>query len=132
MMCHIECKNQINQAIKAADQALFSLKSCQLHLKSADHWNLLMTFGQHKQLNAAKEDLSSAHQALKSLSIELDHIDVSLKEQGVLIFADYAFDGLISDILVQSHIGRSRKQISQVIRQVKKTKDQLIALSYQD
>lgn len=127
-MCHIKSKEQVSDAIAAADVALYNLKNCQIHLKSGNHG--LLSFGRHRHLNQAKEDLYQADQALNQLSTKLNHIDLDLEDEGLIIFGNYRFDGLMADILAQSQTSQIRRQLIEAIHQVKKARDQLIALSY--
>lgn len=125
-MCHIKSKKQVSDAIAAADEALYNLKSCQSHLKS----NHSLLFGRHRPLNKAKEDLYQANKALNQLTAELNHIDTDLEDEGLIIFRNYRFDGLMADILAQNQTSQIRRQLIAAIHQVKKARDQLVALSY--
>ena len=44
---------------------------------------------------------------------------------GFLTFADFFFDGVIADYLVQSKIVRARKQVMEAIEQVERILDSL-------
>ena len=44
---------------------------------------------------------------------------------GFLQFADYFFDGFVADWMVQSKIGKGRKQVQQAIRQVERIRNKL-------
>lgn len=64
----------------------------------------------------AKYDLQVFQRELRDVYISLDRkADVS----GFLSFADFFFDGIVADYLVQSRIGEARKQVDSAINQVK-------------
>ncbi len=62
-----------------------------------------------------KADLRIFQKELRDVeAIQNQHIDIG----GFLTFADFFFDGLIADWLVQSKIQNARKQVADAISQV--------------
>ena len=62
-----------------------------------------------------KADLRIFQKELRDVeAIQNQHIDIG----GLLTFADFFFDGLIADWLVQSKIQNARKQVADAISQV--------------
>lgn len=52
-------------------------------------------------------------------------VNFELDVGGFLRFADYAFDDLVSDVLIQSKISRGKQQIRQAIQDVERFRAQL-------
>ena len=44
--------------------------------------------------------------------------DIKIEAGSFLLFADFFFDGLVADYLVQSRIGEARSQVSDTIERV--------------
>lgn len=121
---------EVREAINAGEKALYSLREAQNNLQSARNWGIFDMFGggfitdiiKHSKLgNAstymenAKYDLQVFQRELRDVYINLDmRIDVG----GFLCFADFFFDGIVADYLVQSRIGEERRQVESAIRQV--------------
>lgn len=121
---------EVREAINAGEKALYSLREAQNNLQSARNWGIFDMFGggfitdiiKHSKLgNAstymenAKYDLQVFQRELRDVYINLDmRIDVG----GFLSFADFFFDGIVADYLVQSRIGEARRQVESAIRQV--------------
>ena len=65
--------------------------------------------------------------ALKEFSKELadvdKRIDLNIDIGSFLTFADYLFDGLIADMMVQSRISEAKRQVARAIKQVEEIKE---------
>lgn len=121
---------EIREAIAAGERALGSLKSAEEKLGSARNWGFVDLFGgglitdliKHSKMNdavsymeAAKRDLQSFQKELKDVNVPMD---LRMEVGGFLSFADFFFDGLVADYLVQSKISDAREQVGEVIRMV--------------
>lgn len=121
---------EIREAIAAGERALGSLKSAEEKLGSARNWGFVDLFGgglitdliKHSKMNdavsymeAAKRDLQSFQKELKDVNVPMD---LRMEVGGFLSFADFFFDGLVADYLVQSKISDAREQVGEAIRMV--------------
>lgn len=121
---------EINEAIRAGERALGSLREAQRQLNSAGNWGLLDIFGgntvsglmKHMKVNNASRCVEDARRDLATFRDELGdirdienlHVDID----GFLTFADFFFDGFIADIFVQSKIREGQRQVTEAIRRV--------------
>lgn len=112
------------RAIQAGERALESLKEAERQLKSAGNWGLLDLFGgrnisgimKHIKLNNAKNTLETAKRDLWEFRQELSYLpEINIEVGGFLTFADFFFDGFLSDIFVQSKISKARDQVAEAI-----------------
>ena len=137
-MDKIRRQKEINEAVAAADAALVCLRQADDDLGSANSWGLFDLLGggfiatavKHGKIDDANEDLEQACRALRVFAKELGDVDgfldVSVDDDGVLHFADYFFDGLVADWLVQSKIGEARGQVRRAIQQVEDIRGSLL------
>lgn len=124
--------SEINEAKVAGREALFSLKQAENKLASARGWGiwdmlgggLISTMMKHSRINDASVLMENARGKLRIFQRELRDVQVPTEfrmEIGeFLSFADYVFDGLIADCMVQSRIAEARKQIQDTILQVER------------
>jgi len=131
---------QIREALQAAmhaDAALAKVEGCLDSARALGTWDLLgggliATAMKHSEMDDAERAAADAQHALNRLSRELQDVagttpvvgDVSVG--GFLRFADYFFDGLITDWMVQSRINnsmasarRARQQVTSVMSALK-------------
>lgn len=130
-MSELYQQREINEAIQAGNEALRCLENARDYLSSASNWGLLDIFGgdllttfvKHSKMNRANEQIQAARAALMVFQRELHDVqelgDLKVETGDLLGFADYFFDGLLADILVQSRISNARKQIDNAIQRVK-------------
>ena len=123
-------KKQLREAIRAGERALFSLNAAQGQLDSAKNWGIIDLLGgglltnlvKHSKLENAEQELRAARRDLHVFRDELgdvaDCADIHLNIGDFLTFADFFFDGLIADYMVQSRIQQTREQVNQAITQV--------------
>lgn len=128
---------EIREAIQAADNTLEHLNRAQDCLKSADNWSLmdmlgggmLSTFMKRGKMNDAQQELSEARAAMRHFASELrdvnEAVDIHIVLDDFLGFADYFFDGLITDWMVQSRINTARAQVSEAIDKVRTARSRL-------
>lgn len=120
-------EKEINEAIDSGERALVSLRAAQEKLNSARNWGIFDMFGgglladiiKHSKMNDASAYLEEAKRDLLVFQKELqdvqETIDLKVDVDGFLTFADFFFDGIIMDYMVQSKIAEARKQIDQAI-----------------
>lgn len=126
---------EIQEAIEAADVALEHLERARRCLSSASGWGLLDTFGggfisgliKHSKMNDAEEEIDLAKQALARFSKELRDVDgySSVHINGFLTFGDLFCDGFLMDVIVQSQIGKAKRECENAIEQVTNIRNDL-------
>ncbi|MEE0418630.1 MAG: hypothetical protein UDG86_01120 [Lachnospiraceae bacterium] len=125
-----EQQTEIHEAIVAGQIALNSLAKAREHLSSAKNWGLFDMLGggffasmvKHSKLNNAQEEMEMARENLRIFQRELRDIRVPIDFRidigSFLTFADYFFDGLVADWMVQSKINDAYGQVEEAIEQV--------------
>lgn len=123
-------RQEIWEAIDAGERALESLNAASEKLNSARNWGLLDLLGggfitdliKHSKMNDASNYLEDAKRDLHIFQRELRDVqvplDIRLDVGDFLTFADFFFDGLVADYLVQSKIGEARKEVADAIPKV--------------
>lgn len=121
---------EVREAIDAGERALQSLRRAQDELNSAGNWGivdmlgggLLTTLVKHSKMDNAVSYMETAKSSLHTFQRELRdvsvHTNFNLEIGSFLNFADYFFDGIVADYLVQSRINDAKNQVSQAIGQV--------------
>ncbi len=130
-------RREIEEAVNAADEALYHLERAQNYLGSARNWGLLDLFGggfisglvKHSKMGDAEQEIEAAKMALQRFSKELRDVSgySSIHINEFLSFADFVFDGFLTDILVQSKISEARSQCAHAIDQVERIREELIS-----
>lgn len=123
-------QKEIREAMEAGERALLSLRMAQKALGSARNWGILDLFGggfitdliKHSKMDKAASFIEDARYDLRMFERELNDVQISmnLREEfgGFLSFADFFFDGLVADYMVQSRIADARRQVDDAIYQV--------------
>ena len=131
---------ELEEAVEAADRALEHLLLAKEALNSAGHWGVFdllgggffSTFIKRGKMSDAEQELTLARQALRRFAAELrdvnDIVEIHLVNDDFLGFADYFFDGMIADWMVQSKINAAKAQVSQAIERVTAAKETLQGL----
>ena len=130
-----EQRIETEEAIAAADVALYHLGAAKKYLKSAGNWGIYDMIGggflsgliKHGKIESAEEESAAAKEALESFAEELKdvtgyssvHIDSFLK------FGDLVFDGFLMDALVQHEIGKAKAQCDEAIEYVERIREEL-------
>lgn len=134
---------EIYEAIYTGERALDSLNAAYDQLGSAGNWgvvdilggNLISGMMKHTRINDASRYISEAKEELNHFRYELGDIrdidELHIDIDGFLTFADFFMDGIIADVIVQSRIEDSRRQILNVIHQVEYILDRLEREVYQ-
>ena len=125
-------ETEIREAVAAGERALTSLRRAQEKLDSARNWGLFDLFGggfitdmiKHSRMNDASALMENARADLLVFQRELRDVYVPtefrMEVSDFLTFADFFFDGVIADYLVQSKIAEARAQVSDAIYQVER------------
>jgi len=123
-------KKELQEAIAAGNTARNELQFVVDSLESADGWGtwdilgggLLATAAKHSEIDKAKEYAQNTKVALMKFQNELADVDLAMDIDinigSFETFADYFFDGLISDWIVQSKISDSLKSVCNVVYNV--------------
>ncbi len=121
---------EIREAIAAGERALNSLYAAQSKLKSARGWGIFDMLGggllsdlmKHSRMNDASSYMEASRRDLEKFKRELADVSTSynlrMDVDGFLTFADFFFDGLIADYLVQTKISQAREQVDEAIAKV--------------
>ncbi|MDF1495233.1 hypothetical protein [Caproiciproducens sp. CPB-2] len=124
---------EIKEAISAGKEALASLDRIQSSLGHAEGWGtwdllgggLISDLAKHSHIDDAKEETENAQRLLRQFHAELAdvqiHSDIHIETGGFAKFADFFFDGLISDWFMQSKINQSQESVFHVQSQVHDT-----------
>ena len=133
-----EVEKEVREALHAGEQALMSLQEAQRYLNSAGNWGIVDILGgglitdliKHSKMNNAQQCMETAKQDLRQFQQELDDVDEylpNIKVGDFLTFADFFFDGFITDIFIQSRISDSKKQVAEATFQVESIVNRLKA-----
>jgi len=128
---------EITEAITAGNEVLADLDEVIDSLSSAEGWGtwdmlgggLIATAIKHSRIDEARDHIHDVQAGISRFQRELadvqQYIDINIEISGFESFADYFFDGLIMDWIVQSKIEDSlsraqdaRTMIEQVIQQL--------------
>ena len=123
-------EREIQEALTAGENALQSLYAASEQLDSARNWGIVDLLGggfftdliKHSKLGKAEEYLSQARYYLQQFQKELRDVaadgTIQLQTGDFLSFADFFFDGVVADYLVQSRINETRRKVAEAIRRV--------------
>lgn len=130
-------QKEIDEAIQASVNALYWLNEANQYLSSAGGWGivdilgggLISTFAKHSKIEKAKSAMEQAKWAVQNLKKELQDVNmvsyINIDVGNFLTFADFFFDGIVADWLVQSKIREAQKQVNDAIYQINIIKNQL-------
>jgi len=129
---------QLREAILAGQAADAALAPVEESLNSAHSWGvwdmlgggLIATSIKHSRVDEAQQAAYAAQQALSAFRRELKDVDLDFTADGISIegfsrFADYFFDGLIADWVVQNRINESLDSVRRAREQVAALLDRL-------
>jgi len=129
-----------NEALAAGNRALDSLYAARRELQGARNWGLFDMLGggmisgimKHSKMNKAQQYMVNAKYDLQNFSREMRDVDTILNldfnSADFLTFADFFFDGVIADWLMQDRIHKTRSQVEEAIARVEDAMDQLSRL----
>ncbi|MFX3634698.1 MAG: hypothetical protein ACE3L7_12745 [Candidatus Pristimantibacillus sp.] len=120
-----------NEAINACRQLVSALQVAEDKLNSAANWGtydmlgggIISTSIKHSKIDEARDAIYEARHLLNKLITELKDvnwsIDVTIDIGSMATFADYFFDGLITDWIVQGRIKESQERIGHQLVEAK-------------
>jgi len=136
-------KKETQEAVNAGSRVLKSLYAAKEKLGSARNWGiydmlgggLISTMIKRSKMEDASRFMEQAQRDLKVFQRELRDVqaapDLRMEISSFLSFADFFFDGLVADYLVQNKIAEAREQVQDAIDYVepilKSLKNQLKA-----
>lgn len=141
-MSNADYQREVNEAIQAGTRALRSLQQARESLNSAGNWGILdllgggliSTFAKHSKMNDAERQIEQARSDLRQFRKELTDVDafadIRIETGDFLAFADYFFDGLIADWMMQSRINDAKKQVDDAIQKVETVLRRLRAITF--
>lgn len=118
------------EAVLAGKRAKNSLKRALDALDSAKGWGiydmlgggLISTLIKHSKMDKASDYIEDAKRDLEAFANELDdmeeYADIDLSTGDFWGFADWFFDGLLADWMMQDRINDARKQVKRAIQKV--------------
>lgn len=121
-----------SEAIEAGEKVKSSLTEGIDKLKKAEGWGGLDMLGgggfathvKHKHIDDAKESIHTAQMEMRSFRKELLDIhiegDLNIGLSGMLTFADFFFDGIFVDYIVQGKIEESLKKVKEQRNEIDK------------
>lgn len=120
------------------DNIIFKLNDALNILRKASNWGIVDILGggmfttimKHNNLSKARSLISQAEVEMNNLYDQLDERErrVVIGDADIhclLTIADFLYDGLLSDILVQKRIGDIKNKVSYVIDQVEEIKNNI-------
>ena len=132
-----DIEKEKREAVEAGQRALQSLRYAQDNLNSAKNWGLvdmlggsfLSTLAKHSKMERAQQYMEQAKYDLQNFSRELRDVNMAcnlhIETNDFLTFADFFFDGLVADWLVQDRINNARSQVNEAIRRTEQILRQL-------
>ena len=123
-------REELQEAVAAGQTALKSLRKVSSELGSAANWGtwdmlgggMISTMAKHSRIDSAKEHAHHAQRQLRRFQEELadtnERLHMSLEIGGFSKFADFFFDGLIADWVVQSKLSEASSACSTTISKV--------------
>ena len=133
-------RKEIDEAVNAANDALYNLSNAESVLKSAKGWGIadilggrmIVTAIKRSKMNDADAHLRAAQYSLDLLNRELQDISNSLHVDQVndgFAIVDFVFDNFFTDIIAQSKINQALEQVRQAMAQVEGVLDALEEIS---
>ena len=131
---------ELGEAITAGNQALDTARYISDELDSAKDLSTLDIFtdsflvdmAKHSRLDDAQWQMQNLQVQLRRFKTELADVkisaEMSISIDGFLRFADYFFDGLISDWMVRDRIEQSRVQITDTITKISSVLNRLSSM----
>ena len=139
-MPNVDYRREIREAMQAGLEALNYLNQAKDCLNSAGNWGIvdmlgggmLTTLIKRSKMKDADALVQQARSAMKRFQKELMDVDnipeFRIETGDFLTFADYFFDGIVADWLVQSKINDAKRQVDNAIVKVNYIMGQLKSL----
>jgi uncharacterized phage infection (PIP) family protein YhgE len=131
---------ELREAVSAGRSVIGALDRARDRLQSARNWGtydmlgggMIATAVKHSRIDDARSAIHAAQTSLRRFQTELRDVQRDVNVQigigGLLTFADYFFDGLITDWIVQGRIHQSLNQVSEKRSQISRIVTELEAL----
>ncbi|QYR19439.1 hypothetical protein KZ483_16090 [Paenibacillus sp. sptzw28] len=129
---------EFHEAWRAGQRVLASLEDASTSLSKAEGWGkwdlwggggIVSTHLKHNHIDDAKQFIHNANHLMLDFRDELADlqrsVDIEIETGGMLKMADYWFDGLIVDWVVQGRIQHAHDQLLKAIHQVRTVANQL-------
>ncbi|NOU92688.1 hypothetical protein GC093_05520 [Paenibacillus sp. LMG 31456] len=122
---------ELLEALTAGRRVLTSLEDASASLEKAENWGkwdmlgggTISTHLKHNHVDDAKQYIHNANRLLLNFRDELADlkrsVDIEIEISGLLKMADYWFDGLITDWVVQGRIQKAQDQVLKAIHQIR-------------
>jgi len=135
---------EIREAISAGRNVISSLDNAIESLDKAEGWGmwdmlgggLISDLAKHSNIDDAKYEVERTQELLRRFRTELADIklneDIHIETGGFAKFADFFFDGLIADWVMQSKIKNSNASVSQARSEVMSVMNRLSCLESQE
>ncbi|TDG00248.1 hypothetical protein [Paenibacillus piri] len=131
---------EIGEALSAGRSVLAALEDASACLDKAENWGkwdmwggggMISTHIKHGHVDDAKQYISNANRLMQRFHSELADlnrsVDIHIDISGLLKLADYWFDGLIVDWVVQGRIQNAHDQVLEALHQIRSVTRQLQA-----
>ncbi len=143
----LSCKGkrkEIDEAIAAGNNVVRSINRVSESLHSAENWGtwdllgggLISDMAKHSRIDDARAEAGQVSVLLNRFRTELADVKVTsnihIEIDGFTKFADFFFDGLIADWVVQSKIHDSQASVAKVEREVHNVMAKLSELKSQN
>ncbi|SHJ72791.1 hypothetical protein SAMN02745975_02729 [Geosporobacter subterraneus DSM 17957] len=121
---------ELEEAEAAGSEAVRLLYSVEETLQAAKGWGtcdilgggLIATMAKHSRIDDARAQMNAVQSMLRRFQRELtdigDYMDFNIEIGSFATFADYFFDGLISDFVVQQKIGESLETVQEMLTRI--------------
>ncbi|MTI57663.1 hypothetical protein [Geosporobacter ferrireducens] len=118
---------ELEEAEAAGAEVVRLLYSVEESLQAAKGWGtwdllgggLIVTMAKHSKIDDAKAQMNAVQSMLRKFQRELmdirEYIDFNIEIGSFATFADYFFDGLIFDFVVQQKIGESLETVQEML-----------------
>ena len=128
---------EINDAVNAANDALYNLSNAEAILKDVKGWGIVDILGgkmivtgiKRMKMMEADECLIIAQQSLYDLNEELydigEYFNLSSVNDGGLAIVDFMFDNIFTDVLTQTKINQALEKVRKAMAQVEGVLDAL-------
>jgi len=128
---------EIREAIESANKAIEKLHKAERHLKSAKKWGyidmvagdfggFISTMAKQSKMADAQRDMRAAKIAIEEFNKELvDVKDFKVPCDDLLILADFMFDCVVTDFIVQTKIKKAKENCKTAISKIETIKQDL-------
>lgn len=128
---------ELKEAVSAGRSVVSALDQASDLLNSAKNWGtfdmlgggMIATAAKHNRIDDARAAIHMAQSRLRRFETELKDVErdvhISIDISGMLTFADFFFDGLIMDWVVQGRINDAISQVSGKTQQIRRILSEL-------